>query len=85
MAAPECVPGISTKGLGSGLVFEAAFCDLSESDKYRSLEVPLFSNDSGHLSSVENDYCESGLLIPEQMNLESAPYLLLLCDSLIPA
>jgi len=61
-------------GHGYGLVFEADFRDLGEPSELRSLEILLFTNDAGHLSYVEIDYCGNGLPIPERMNLESTPY-----------
>lgn len=85
MTASDSVPRISTRGHGYGLVFEAAFRDLSEFEKSRSLEILLFSDDSGHLSYVEIDYCGNGLPIPERMNLESAPYHVFQGDTLIRA
>ncbi|QBQ97300.1 hypothetical protein [Paraburkholderia pallida] len=85
MPARGSVPEISTRGHGYGLVFEADFRDLGEPNGSRSLEILLFTNDSGHLSYVEIDYCGNGLPIPERMNLESAPYHVFHGETLIRA
>ena len=85
MAAPDDLPGISMRGHGYGLVFEADFRDRNESDESRSLEILLFTNDSGHLTYVEIDYCGNGLPIPERMSLESAPYHVFHGETLIRA
>ena len=74
VAALDSVPRLSMAGRGYGLVFDAAFRDLSEPGESRSLEILLFTNDAGHLSYVEIDYCGNGLPVPERLKLESTPY-----------
>jgi hypothetical protein len=83
MAAPETVPKLSAEGLRPKLVFEADFRDRSQSGESRSLEILLFTNEAGHLSYVEVDYCNNGLPVPDHMDLEESPYHVFQSDSLI--
>ncbi|MPW22829.1 hypothetical protein GCT13_40045 [Paraburkholderia sp. CNPSo 3157] len=83
IAAPDCLPRISMNGHGYGLVFEADFRDLSVPGEPRSLEILLFTDDSGHLSYVEIDYCGNGLPMPGRLDLESTPYRVFKGDTLI--
>lgn len=83
MSTPGEVAGISAVGRGYGLVFEADFRNRSGPEDAGSLEILLFSDDSGHLSYVEIDYCGNGLLMPEHLSLELTPYNVFRSDALI--
>jgi len=72
------VPPLAKRG-GYGLVFEV---DFKLPGEEQSLEILLFSGESGYLEYVEIDCCGNSFPVPENINVENAPYNVFLHKSL---